>query len=212
MPANTRKITTTDILPAKDYVTQRAQLRAKIVATKKNRRLEVGPFTTFYFENYDTMWQQVHEMLHIEKGGEEQIAGELEAYNPLIPQGGELIATLMLEIEDVARRNRELFRLVGIEESVYIEMQRERIAATPTEYDDRTTSDGKTSSVHWVRFRFTLEQIAKFRDASVPVVLGVAHPAYGHMAVMPPHVRAELARDFASCKFIPVRCSSAAIA
>jgi hypothetical protein len=197
MPATQRKITATDILPPKDYAAQRAQLRAKIVATKKRRRLEVGPFATFYFENYETMWQQVHEMLHIEKGGEEQIAGELEAYNPLIPQGSELIATLMLEIEDVARRNRELFRLAGIEESVYIEMLQDRIAATPTEYDDRTTPDGKTSSVHWVRFRFTPAQIAKFRDVSIPAVLGVAHPAYGHMAVIPPDARAELARDFA---------------
>jgi len=143
------------------------------------------------------MWMQVQEMLHIEKGGAEQIGGELEAYNPLIPQGRELIATLMLEIENVDVRNRELFRLAGIEESIYIEMNQERIAATPTEYDDRTTPDGKTSSVHWVRFKFSPEQIAKFRDNSVIAVLGVAHPAYGHMAVIPPDVRAELSKDFA---------------
>jgi Protein of unknown function (DUF3501) len=197
MPAEKRKITPADIIAFEKYAAERAQFRKNIIPLKKNRRMEVGPFATFYFENYETMWMQVQEMLHIEKGGSAQIEGELEAYNPLIPQGSELIATLMLEIENVELRNRELFRLAGIEESIYIELNQERIAATPTEYDDRTTPDGKTSSVHWVRFTFTPGQIAKFRDVSVNAVLGVAHPAYGHMAVVPPDTRKELARDFA---------------
>jgi hypothetical protein len=197
MPATTRKITPADIIAYEKYAAERAQFRKNIIPVKKNRRMEVGPFATFYFENYETMWMQVQEMLHIEKGGAEQIAGELEAYNPLIPQGCELIATLMLEIENVELRNRELYRLAGIEESVYIALNQERIPAAPTEYDDRTTPDGKTSSVHWVRFEFTTDQIAKFKDTSVEAVLGVAHPAYGHMAVIPPDVRAELAKDFA---------------
>jgi hypothetical protein len=192
-----RKITPADIIAYEKYAAERAQFRKAIIPTKKNRRMEVGPFATFYFENYETMWMQVQEMLHIEKGGAEQIGGELEAYNPLIPQGSELIATLMLEIENVDVRNRELFRLAGVEESIYIALNQERIPATPTEYDDRTTPDGKTSSVHWVRFKFSADQIAKFRDAAVEAVLGVAHPAYGHMAVIPPDVRAELSKDFA---------------
>ncbi|MGN6516880.1 MAG: DUF3501 family protein [Rhizomicrobium sp.] len=197
MTATKRKITPADILSYERYAAERAQFRKNIIPMKKNRRMEVGPFATFYFENYETMWMQVQEMLHIEKGGAEQVEGELEAYNPLIPQGAELIATLMLEIEDVNKRNRELYRLAGIEESIYIELAQERIAAAPTEYDERTTPDGKTSSVHWVRFSFTPEQIARFRDAAVPAVLGVAHPAYGHMAVIPQDVRAELVKDFA---------------
>jgi hypothetical protein len=197
MPATTRKITPADIIAYEKYAAERAQFRKNIIPVKKNRRMEVGPFATFYFENYETMWMQVQEMLHIEKGGAEQISGELEAYNPLIPQGCELIATLMLEIENVELRNRELYRLAGIEESVYIALNQERIPAAPTEYDDRTTPDGKTSSVHWVRFEFTTDQIAKFKDTSVEAVLGVAHPAYGHMAVIPQDVRAELAKDFA---------------
>jgi hypothetical protein len=197
MPASNRKITPADIIAYEKYAAERAQFRKAIIPVKKNRRMEVGPFATFYFENYDTMLMQVQEMLHIEKGGSEQIGGELDAYNPLIPQGAELIATLMLEIENVDVRNRELFRLAGIEESVYIEMEQERIPATPTEYDDRTTPDGKTSSVHWVRFKFTADQIAKFRNPEIPAILGVAHPAYGHMAVMSPQIRAELAKDFA---------------
>jgi hypothetical protein len=197
MPAANRKITPADVMPSQTYAAERAARRKAIIPVKKNRRMEVGPFATFYFESYDTMWMQVQEMLHIEKGGTEQIAGELEAYNPLIPQGSELIATLMLEIENVDIRNRELFRLAGIETSIYIEMEQQRIAATPTEYDDRTTPDGKTSSVHWVRFTFTPEQIAKFKNPAIPAILGVAHPAYGHMAVIPPDVRAELSKDFA---------------
>jgi len=197
MTATARKITPADIISFEKYAAERAQFRKNLIPVKKNRRMEVGPFATFYFENYDTMWLQVQEMLHIEKGGSEQVAGELDAYNPLIPQGSELIATVMLEIEDVGRRNRELFRLAGIEESTYIELKQERIPGLPTEYDDRTTPDGKTSSVHWVRFRFTPEQIAQFKNPAIPAVLGVAHPAYGHMAVIPPEVRAELAKDFA---------------
>ncbi|MDE3116455.1 MAG: DUF3501 family protein, partial [Pseudomonadota bacterium] len=179
MTATEHRITEADIVPPAEYAARRADLRKSLIAVKKNRRLEVGPFATFHFENYDTMWQQVHEMLHIEKGGAEQVQGELAAYNPLIPQGRELIATLMLEIEDVARRNRELYRLAGIEESVYIELADERIPGAPTEYDERTTPDGKTSSVHWLRFVFTPQQITRFRGGDVPAILGVAHPAYG---------------------------------
>src|SRR5436309_8756316 len=98
MPASERKITPADLLAYEKYAAERGQFRKNLIPIKKNRRVEVGPFATFYFENYDTMWLQVHEMLHIEKGGEAQIADELQAYNPLIPQGRELIATLMLEI------------------------------------------------------------------------------------------------------------------
>jgi hypothetical protein len=164
---------------------------------KKQRRIEVGPFATFYFENYATMWLQVQEMLRIEKGGEEQIPGELAAYNPLIPQGEELIATLMLEIEDEKRRNAVLLTLGGIEESVFLEIGDDVIRATPTEYDDRTTADGKTSSVHWLRFKLTQDQIARFRKDGERLVLGVSHPNYGHMAVLTAESRAALAKDFA---------------
>ena len=197
MPATERKITPADILAWEKYAAERGEFRKNVVAVKKNRRLEVGPFVTFYFENYDTMWAQVQEMLHIEKGGEVQLPDELAAYNPLIPQGSELIATLMIEIDDPRRRDRELYRLAGIEESTYIELNQERIPGVPTEYDERTTPDGKTSSVHWVRFRFIPEQIAKFRTPPVEAVLGIAHPAYSHMAVIMPDIRAELAKDFA---------------
>jgi hypothetical protein len=194
MSAAQRKITEADILSTADYATKRDELRAASIARKKNRRIEVGPYVTFYFESYESMWLQVQEMLRIEKGGMEQIAGELETYNPLIPQGRELIATMMLEIDDPMRRERVLRTLAGIEEKVFLEFGGERIRATPTEYEDRTTPDGKTSSIHWVRFTFTDAQIAAFRTASP--VIGIDHPNYGHMAMITPAVQDELARDF----------------
>ncbi|HTP75552.1 MAG TPA: DUF3501 family protein [Rhizomicrobium sp.] len=197
MPAKTRRITAADILSDVEYNARRAQLRAASIAEKKDRRMEVGPYATLYFENYTSMWLQVQEMLRIEKGGAGQIEGELEAYNPLIPQGDELIATFMIEIEDADRRERELRRLGHIEDSVFLDVGRDRIKATPTDYEDRTTPDGKTSSVHWLRFKLTPEQIRAFRSGTEPVVIGMAHPNYGHMAVMAPAVRAALAKDFA---------------
>jgi hypothetical protein len=196
MNAAQRKITEADILSDADYAKQRATLRADSIATKKNRRIEVGPFATFYFENYQTMWLQVQEMLRIEKGGKEQIAGELEAYNPLIPQGSELIATLMLEIEDATRRDKVLRTLGNIEETAFLDLNGGRIKGTPTEYEDRTTPEGKTSSVHWLRFVFTPAQIATFKNGEGQAVLGFNHSNYGHMAVIPAAVRAELSKDF----------------
>jgi hypothetical protein len=196
MSAVEHRITPADILSDADYAVRRKDLRAASIARKKDRRVEVGPFATFHFENYESMWLQVQEMLRIEKGGAEQLAGELAAYNPLIPQGRELIATLMLEIDDPKRRDTMLYRLAGIEESVSLELDGETIKATPTEYDDRTTPDGKTSSVHWVRFVFTPAQIAKFKSGEGRAAIAINHPAYGHIAILPPNVREELATDF----------------
>ena len=194
MPESARKIVPEDLLSAAEYERQRKTLKANLLPLKKLRRVEVGPFATFYFENYATMWLQVQEMLRIEKGGEEQVPGELEAYNPLIPQGEELIATMMLEIEDADRRHRTLLTLGGIEETVFMEIGGETVHATPTEYDDRTTADGKTSSVHWLRFKLSKEQIARFLTERV--VIGISHRNYGHMAVLGDETKAALATDF----------------
>jgi len=197
MPEAQRKITPEDLLPIAQYDLRRKALKQQLIPIKRQRRIEVGPFATFYFENYATMWLQVQEMLRIEKGGAEQVAGELEAYNPLIPQGDELIATMMLEIEDANRRNAMLLTLGGIEETVFLEIGKDVIHATPTEYDERTTPDGKTSSVHWLRFTLTREQIARFRGGSEKVILGISHKNYGHMAVLSAESRDALAKDFA---------------
>ena len=196
MSASEHRIVEADIVPPEVYARDRESRRRALIPVKRNRRIEVGPFATFYFENFDTMLLQVQEMLHIERGGREQIAGELEAYNPLIPQGAELIATLMIEIDEPSRRTATLLKLAGIEDSVYLSVGSLRIAAQPTEYQDRTGEDGKTSSVHWVRFSFTPKQIAAFKNPSETVVLGLTHENYGHMAVVSPQIRAELAKDF----------------
>lgn len=192
-----REIARADILSMADYVKIRKQRRAEIVALKKNRRLEVGPFATFHFESWDTMWLQVQEMLYIEKGGEEQIPGELEAYNPLIPKGGELVATVMFEIDDPLRRARVLARLGGVEETGFIEVGGERVRGEPEADQDRTNAEGKASSVQFVRFRFSPAQIARFRTPGAQVLVGFDHPEYGHLAVMPEAVREVLAQDFA---------------
>jgi hypothetical protein len=164
---------------------------------KRARRMEVGPVATFYFECYETMWHQVHEMLFIEKGGEAQIPDELAAYNPLIPNGRELVATVMFEIDDPARRARMLARLGGIENTAFIEVAGARILGVAEADTDRTNAEGKTSSVQFIHFPFTTEQAAAFRKEGARVVLGFTHPDYSHMSVMPEAVRQALADDFA---------------
>ncbi|MGE0421763.1 MAG: DUF3501 family protein [Reyranellaceae bacterium] len=191
-----RKITETDILPLPDYVKIRAERRSAITALKKHRRLEVGPFATFYFESFDTMLHQVQEMLYIEKGGAAQVPDELAAYNPLIPDGRELTATVMLEIDDPVRRARVLAGLGGIEHTMVIRFAGETVKGLAEDDQERTRADGKASSVHFVHFPFTAGQIAKFRTSGTEIVVGFTHENYGHMALMSEAVRAALARDF----------------
>ena len=159
--------------------------------------MAVGPYATFYFENYATMWHQIHEMLHIERGGEGQIDDELRAYNPLIPKGRELVATVMFEIPDEALRRAILARLGGVEETIFIGLGDDTIAGRPEEDVDRTTAAGKASAVQFIHFPFSDAQAAAFMTPGRQIVLGIEHPDYAHMAVMPDAVRAALAADFA---------------
>ena len=192
---NKRQLVHDDIVPFADYAAIRRDERKRIAEIKQQRRLEVGPFATFYFENYDTMWHQVQEMLHIEKGGEAQLEDELAAYNPLIPQGRELVATVMFEIDDPARRAVALSRLGGIEDHVFLDVAGERIRGEPDPARENTTPEGKASSVQFMRFPFTSAQIARFKAPGAQIVAGFDHPAYGHMAMLPEPVRAALAED-----------------
>lgn len=192
-----RKIAVTDIIPSKEFAAQRKERRLALLPKKKLRRISVGPDCTFYFECYDTMLFQVQEMLLIEKAGLEQVPDEIAAYNPLIPQGSELVATVMFEIEDADRRARVLRQLTGVEDTLYIEAGGERAKAVPLGDSDRTADDGKTSSVHFVRFTLSPAQIAAWRSGQGQVILGVDHPNYGHMAVIGGEARTELATDFA---------------
>jgi hypothetical protein len=192
-----RLITEADIIPPSEYARKRTELRRQVSVKKRNRRVEVGPYITFYFECFETMWLQVQEMIHIEKGGAEQIPGELEAYNPLIPNGNELTATFMIEIDDPIRRKRVLDGLGGVEETAFLRVGGETILGQAEADQDRTSADGKASSVQFVHFPFTAEQIAAFSTPDAEVVLGFNHPAYRHMTVVPEAVRAELTTDFA---------------
>lgn len=190
------EITRDDIMAMDEYAKVRRERRSEMVALKRNRRMEVGPVAVFYFENYATMWHQVHEMLHIERGGEDQIADELIAYNPLIPNGNELVSTVMFEIDDEVRRRNFLARLGGVEETAFLRFGDEKVAGVPETDVDRTTADGKASAVQFIHFPFTVSQIETFRAAGAEAIIGFDHPEYSHMAVMPEAVRAALAEDF----------------
>ena len=193
-------ITRNDIMALDAYGKVRVESRKRISAMKEHRRVSVGPYATFYFENRDTMLHQIHEMLYIEKGGEGQIADELSAYAPLVPNGHELVATLMIEIEEENLRRRELARMGHIEDDISftIEAGGERVVvkAVPEDDEERTTPEGKTSSVHFLHFPFDAAAIALFRKPDSRVTLGIDHPNYGHMAVLPAAVKAALAADF----------------
>ena len=192
-----RKIEASVILPLTEYAPQRPERRKRISEIKKNRRLEVGPFATFYFESYDTMLHQVQEMLYIEKGGDAQLPDELAAYNPLIPQGAELVATVMFEIDDPVRRARVLGMLGGIEHKAFIKVGNDVVRGVAEDDQERSREDGKASSVQFMRFPFTAAQIAAFKSGQGDVVVGFEHEHYGHMAIMPAAVRQARAQDFA---------------
>ncbi|MDA0653622.1 MAG: DUF3501 family protein [Proteobacteria bacterium] len=189
------QISREDLIPLDQYARERRDHARRIAELKKNRRVSIGPDATFYFESFETMWFQIHEMLHIEKGGEEQVAGELEAYNPLVPNGRELVATMMIEIPDPDRRAAVLARLGGIEETATLTIDGEAIEGVPEEDADRTNAAGKASSVQFIHFPFTDAQVAAFHRPGTDVVLALSHTDYRHMAGLPEDVRAALAVD-----------------
>lgn len=196
MPRANRTISEADILPLTEWAGARIAHRKTLSERKKNRRVAIGPHATLYFENWDTMWYQVQEMLWIEKGGAAQLPDELAAYNPLIPQGSELVATLMFGISDERKRRTILSQLGGVEEMICISIAGERVTAVSETDLERTTEDGKTSSVHFLHFPFTATQIAAFRDPASDVLVRIDHSSYGHAAIVGEAVRAELAGDF----------------
>ncbi|NQV45685.1 MAG: DUF3501 family protein [Rhodospirillales bacterium] len=191
------EITRDDLMPMAEYTAVRIERRKRISEIKKHRRVHVGPDATFYFECYETMWHQIQEMLYIEGGGDEQVADELTAYNPLVPNGSELVATLMFEIDDPDRRAAFLAGLGGVEETVTINLGGQTVSAVPETDVDRTTADGKASSIQFLHFPFNLEQISLFRQPGTQVTLGIGHAKYGHIAIMSENVQAALSGDFA---------------
>ena len=180
MSKEKRQIEKSDLIPAEVYTKSRKQIRKDLVEFKKKRRIALGPYATFYFESFETMLAQVQEMLYIEKGGDEQLRDELAAYNPLVPNGKELTATLMFEIDNPVSRASFLNKVGGIEDKVFINVDGDTIMASPEEDVDRTSSNGKASSVQFIHFKFTDEQIQKFKSDGANVELGINHREYFH--------------------------------
>ena len=196
MPKEKREIQKQDIMPLDVYIKNRKELRKNIVSFKKDRRIALGPYATFYFESYETMLAQVQEMLYIEKGGDEQLKDELQAYNPLIPNGKELTATLMFEIDNPVSRSAFLSKVGGIEEKVFIKIDGEIAKAVPEKDVDRTSADGKASSVQFIHFVLTDEQIQKFKSKNIDIELGVDHKDYSHTAKLSLENINSLSADF----------------
>ena len=197
MPLALRQVTPEDLIPDAEFGRTRRERRAALMPAKRLRRVPLGPFCTFYFESFETMLFQIQEMLLIEKGGAAQVPDELAAYNPLIPQGSELVATVMFEIDDPVRREAALVRLGGVEDHFFIQVGAERSMGVPEGDIERTRDDGKTSSVHFLRFPLSAAQKAAFRDPAAQALIGCDHEGYAHMAVLSPASRAELSKDFA---------------
>ena len=196
MPREKKEIQKEDIIPLDTYIEKRRELRKNIVDFKKNRRIALGPYATFYFESYETMLAQVQEMLYIEKGGDEQLKDELSAYNPLIPNGKELTATLMFEIDNPISRAAFLGKVGGIEETVFMKINGEIIKAVPEEDVDRTSAEGKVSSVKFIHFNFSDDQIEKFQSNSSEIELGIDHKEYSHSTKLSKENIASLSADF----------------
>ena len=196
MSKEKRLIQKEDIMPLDVYTKQRQQLRKNILEFKKDRRVSLGPYATFYFESFETMLAQVQEMLYIEKGGEDQLKDELSAYNPLVPNGKELTATLMFEIDNPVSRAAFLGKVGGIEEKVYMKVDGDLIKAVPEEDVDRTSAEGKASSVQFIHFKFNDEQIKKFQSNSLLVELGINHKEYSHSTKLNDATIKSLSADF----------------
>jgi uncharacterized protein YggL (DUF469 family) len=186
------------LLTLEAYARQRKEFRARVIAHKKNRTLHLGEFVTLIFEDELTVRYQIQEMLRIEKTFEEEgILDELAAYNPLIPDGTNLKATMMIEYDDPVVRKRELAKLKGIEDKVYVQVDDQPKTYAIADEDLERENDEKTSSVHFLRFEFTPSMIAAFK-AGAAVAVGCDHPAYAmRVDEIAPMAQTALVRDFA---------------
>jgi len=190
------KLTRDDVMDMDAYALVRNDRRSAMTVMKKDRRVHIGPDATAYFESFDTMWHQIHEMLYIEKGGEAQIQDELNAYAPLVPNGQELVCTLMFEIDDEFRRGKFLSTLGGVEHTVCLRVDGTEIKAVAEDDIDRTTAAGKASSIQFLHFPFTEHLIEKFCDPKAETIFVIEHENYGHMAILSLQTKRALASDF----------------
>ena len=196
MSKEKRQIEKEDLLPSDVYAKSRKQIRKDLVEFKKDRRIALGPYATFYFESFETMIAQVQEMLHIEKGGDEQLKDELIAYNPLVPNGKELVATLMFEIDNPISRATFLGKVGGIEEKIFMKINDEIVNAVPEEDVDRTSAEGKASSVQFIHFKLNDDQVSKFKSDNATIELGINHKEYTHTTRLAENSVKSLCADF----------------
>lgn len=191
-------ITRDSLLTLEAYAKVRNDYRAKVIAHKKSRTIHLGERVTLVFEDETTMRYQVQEMLHWEKTFEDDgIQGELDAYNPLVPDGSNLKATMLIEYEDVGERKAALGRLRGIEDRVWVQVEgASRVFAIADEDLERET-ETKTSAVHFLRFELTPDMIAALKYG-VALAIGVDHPDYqAAIGAVGAETRAALLRDLA---------------
>jgi len=185
MPRNTHSITADDIMPLAQYELIRADKRAEALLRKGLTRIAVGPKATILFETWDSMWLQIQEMLRIEKGGAAQIPDEIAAYDPMVPKGAELTATLLFEVADPVRRDQFLRTLGGVEDHIALNVCGEVIRARAEGDVERTReSDGKASAVHFIHFDFTPAALAAWKSGEGTVMVVIDHPNYGHAALI----------------------------
>jgi hypothetical protein len=190
-----KTITPTDLLSLQTYTKEREQQRAHIISLKKERRLFIGPSIVFHFENYETILFQIQEMLFIEKGGDEQIIDELKAYTPLIPQGNNITATMMIEVPNIQERKRLLNQIGHIEQSVFLQINEEDIPATPIDTTERTTVEGKTSAVHFLNFALQSHHKKAFEEEKSSIILKINHPNYPYSVPLSWEFKKTLAKE-----------------
>jgi len=191
-----RQLTRDDFLPPAEYQPVRRERRRRLSEVKRQRQVEIGPIAIMHFENLETVRHQIQEMLYIEKGGDAQLKEELEAYGPLIPQGTELVATVMFEIDDPVRRGVELMRIGGIENHAYMDVDGQRVRSEPDPTRENTSAEGKASAVQFLKFTFALDLISRFKTPGAQIFVGFDHPNYAHMIALPDSARSALAEDF----------------
>jgi len=190
-----RKLTVDDIVDLRAYEREREEFRARVIELKKSRRIALGDLITIVFENTATMRFQIQEMARAEKMlRDEQIEHEVATYNELIPNAGELSATLFIEITDAERLREWLPKLPGIQRHVAFDITGNTVRGVEPDEERLTREDEITSTVHYLKFALTPEQQAAF--ASEPVRIVVDHPAYQAEVVLSDEQRAALAADF----------------
>jgi len=196
MPRNSRTITAEDIMANEQYELIRKDKKTEALERKKLSRLSIGPNAVILFENWDSMWLQIQEMLRIEKGGAEQLADELAAYDPMVPKGGELTATVLFEVADPVQRDIFLRSIGNVEDHISIQLGGHVVKARPEGDVERTRErDGKASAVHFFHFDFPPEAIAAWKSGEGQAMVVIDHPNYGHAALIGPETRAFLARE-----------------